>query len=325
MVSLSTYAPLIPAVNSQFYVPRAEQEAIVLAVLRGGNVLVLGPSGSGKTTTLRFVAEELRGQGAAVGFVDAGGGLAEPIEILQLVLYELSRELPSSARSRIEEALRSPFSPADPNVRVFELLRTLRDVLPTRKQLVAIIDGISGSAAQALFGRLRDELWQLSLRWIVSGDPRDRQGLLAPPADAFFDTVVMFEPFPDELRRDLLRRYGVKAADAVQLATTAEWPRDLLRVLAQAAQTPGGAAEMLSARAERINQASKLGRSAAMLLSELETAPASASDKRLLDRLGWSRSRVAQVLKKLEAAGLVVGYDEPSARGASRRVYRVKA
>ena len=48
-----------------------------------------------------------------------------------------------------------------------------------------------------------------------------------------------------------------------------------------------------------------------MLLNELmDLGPVSASDERLLERLGWTRARAAQVLKQLEEAGLVVVTDE---------------
>ena len=60
-----------------------------------------------------------------------------------------------------------------------------------------------------------------------------------------------------------------------------------------------------------------------MLFTEVvDLGPVSASDKRLLDRLGWTRPRAAQVLKQLEDAGLLVVTEEaPDGPGRPRKLY----
>jgi predicted ArsR family transcriptional regulator len=61
-----------------------------------------------------------------------------------------------------------------------------------------------------------------------------------------------------------------------------------------------------------------------MLIAELEAiGPASASDERLLKRLGWTRSRASQVFKQLEEAGVVrAAMEAPEGGGRPRKVFR---
>jgi DNA-binding MarR family transcriptional regulator len=80
---------------------------------------------------------------------------------------------------------------------------------------------------------------------------------------------------------------------------------------------------MHKARIKREERLAELGRSAFMLMAELESlGPASASDKQLLQRLGWTRSRAVQVFRQLEEAGLVTSETVKGDSGRPRKVYR---
>jgi predicted ArsR family transcriptional regulator len=61
-----------------------------------------------------------------------------------------------------------------------------------------------------------------------------------------------------------------------------------------------------------------------MLAVELEAlGGASASDDRLLSRMGWTRPRAVQVLAEMEKAGLVTASSEKTGQGRPRKVYKV--
>jgi predicted ArsR family transcriptional regulator len=61
-----------------------------------------------------------------------------------------------------------------------------------------------------------------------------------------------------------------------------------------------------------------------MLWAELEVlGGASASDDRLLSRMGWTRARAVQVLGELEDAGLVTASSVKSGQGRPKKVYKV--
>ena len=49
----------------------------------------------------------------------------------------------------------------------------------------------------------------------------------------------------------------------------------------------------------------------------------SASDERLLDRMGWTRPRVVQVMAELSEGGLVQMREESTGRGRPRKLYRL--
>src|SRR5690606_39495712 len=100
-------------------------------------------------------------------------------------------------------------------------------------------------------------------------------------------------------------------------------PRRLL-ALARAARVTGTSpAEQQEAMARRQVEIAKLGRPATMLMSELESlGPASASDERLLQRLGWTRSRAVQVFRELEDSGFVTASYVRGPAGGRPKVYR---
>ena len=104
---------------------------------------------------------------------------------------------------------------------------------------------------------------------------------------------------------------------------------DLARHLLLAPGEAAGAAGAVEAVRDRLLDreqiVERLGTPARMLLAELETVGgASASDERLLTRLGWTRARAAQVFGELERQGLVEATDEPRASGRPRRVFHSK-
>ncbi len=61
-----------------------------------------------------------------------------------------------------------------------------------------------------------------------------------------------------------------------------------------------------------------------MLAGEIDALGwVSASDQRLLDRMGWTRPRVVQVMAELESGGLVEMREESAGRGRPRKLYRL--
>ena len=60
------------------------------------------------------------------------------------------------------------------------------------------------------------------------------------------------------------------------------------------------------------------------MIAELEAlGPVSASDKELLERLGWSRARATQVLNRLQEAGVVTASTQrdTGSPGRPRKIY----
>ena len=320
-------APLDPGKRSDLrrHVRRAETSEIVSRVARGSNVLVVGARGSGKTTVLRYAAEQLRDDEHLVAYVGAGNGKATAVEVLQLACLDLSTQLADQeAAQRLRDALAMPLVSPDANIRAVELVRVLQRAVPQRSVLV--LDEVMAATAQSLFGRLRDDLWAMEARWIVSAVDRDAAAILAPPADAFFDSVVELAPLTTEQRLDLIRGAAPELPEPETVASLADTPRALLEIVRALERDPhraAGIAEEARLRGARLEKASGLGPSAVSLMRALEERPLSASDERIRTQFGWSRQRAAQVLNGLLDAGLVRSRMEPSPSGAMRKVYEV--
>jgi hypothetical protein len=315
--------------DGRYFVEPSGWQRLIAAVEHRFNVALLGERGSGKTTALRQLQRRLRGGESAVVYVDATQA-ADVDELVRAIEHELAGRPGALRESRDDlAALVGALSggpPGSTSLRLVQRLRALGDHAPT---IIMVDCAHAAKAANVLFGRLRDELWQLDHRWVVAVEDAERSILLEPPADAFFDQVVALshsragleqllrlrEPaMPDTLVSD------IAAADAVST------PRAVLQS-ARDALTSGAGDDPLAARSWRQERAAALGRPHSMAMAELESlGGASASDEEFLRRLGWTRARASQVLGELAAAGLVVAADQASPNGRRpRRVYRPAA
>jgi hypothetical protein len=328
MTELSGRPLLDTKPDQALYVSRAgPHEAVWSALRRNLNVLVLGERGVGKTTFLRHLAYDLRGEGLAAAFVD--GSVPEDAgDFLRFVGHRLQAtptRLPRAASAFRDFA--QPEQQAGPPL--IELLQELQSGLSEAVRTVVLVDEMpSAVAAHSIFGRLRDEVWQLPLTWLVGAAEKDAAAYLTPPADAFFDVVTNLRPFTQVQQSEFLRkRLGPEATPLLSLLGDASTgnPRQLLGLARRALAGKISPEAAFQTSHARLQKATVLGPSAAMLMAELESLGAvSASDKRLLSRLGWTRARASQVFKTLEEAELVVSSELKDGPGRPRKVYRLK-
>jgi DNA-binding MarR family transcriptional regulator len=189
---------------------------------------------------------------------------------------------------------------------------------------VLLIDEPSAEIGHTLFGRLRDEVWQLPFIWVVTTDDRNRAALTRPPADAFFPVVIELDPLTYLQAAELLRNRVSNLSDAdlqtlVRIAGGS--PRRLLNVARDLTINERSAQQLLEEDSRRSAILNGLGESASLLLAFLEEHGASsASDNDLLEELGWTRARATQVLNQLEDAGLLVGRRQ---KGGRRKLYEL--
>jgi hypothetical protein len=312
---------------SQF-INREEEINLLLRAQGGGfNAIVFGERGSGKTSLLRRVRYKMRQQGTDSIFID--GSLPQSsLEILELVRYQIA-----GSRYESRSVLPPHLLPQEVLTDSEKLLRSVRDLeaaFDKDAPATVMLDNPSAKHAHTLFGRLRDELWRLPLNWIVAGDEDARWQYLSPPADAFFEYIVDLKPLTKQAAKALLEKRLDKIerpmVDISRTVTLADGnPRQLITLARDELESGGRSDQVMQNRVELQRRLAGLGRSASMLVSELEAlGPVSASDERLLKRLGWTRPRAVQVLKQLEDAGIVTSSDEPSeSSGRPRKVYNV--
>ncbi len=304
--------PLLDSRPDQaLYVRRVHEEELVRSAIRRSlNTLVLGARGSGKTSFLRALAYVLRREGVPAAFVE-GGTSTDARALVELISRRVGEVSPAPTGGGGTD-----------DGSLLEAVRALHSVSHPDRRVVVLMDGLPSAAdAHSLFGRLRDELWRLPFTWVVATDADDRAALLTPPADAFFELVIELRPLATPQQAELLRKRGI--ADSTTLADQGNGnPRDLLALARLVATDGSSPAVVAGAELKRRAEAQRLGRPAEMVVAELEASgPLSASDERLLRRLGWTRERAVQVLKQLEAAGLVTTSLQKGPSGRPRKLY----
>jgi hypothetical protein len=208
-------------------------------------------------------------------------------------------------------------------------LETLRRALPDERAIVLVDELPSAGVARTVFGRLRDELWELPLTWVVAADERDRMAYLEPPADAFFNRVVSLGPLDEKNSLELLsRRLGERGMSQQTMRRIAKEasgnPRRLVKLAHDVATGEVDPQRLQRRNAERERQLAELSNPARRLVEELEASgPASPSDEGLLRRLGWQRSRASQVFAELERHGIVRSTARPGRGTRPRKVYEL--
>lgn len=309
--------PLFPTLADAALFVRTDA---AMAVLKGlqlrRNTLVVGPRGSGKTSLLRMAEHALREQDRRpVAFASLRGVEDAPAAVAAV------------HRVAVEQGwlpVAEPVDDGDP----FAPTALLRRLAAAPEGAVVLLDDVGAEAGAALFGRLRDELWQLRLTWAVAVSSAEAGALLSPPADAFFERRVTLDELDYDARLELLHLRGVPTERARPLAQDGPGnPRELV-AFARDAQENGVSPQSLAAATERLRSEAEevAGRAGGTLVGELAGLGAvSAGDPALLDRLGWDRPRAARTLSRLEQAGIVRSYLEPrnGRNGRPRKLYEL--
>jgi len=332
------------AADHALFVGREDALARIDRALRSGlNCLVVGDPGSGKTSLVRAMMYRTTESALPlrVTYVRANEARSAA-DLLTAILTALGPGRPtrSSAIDLLDD-LTAELADADAGETGIRVL---------------VVDDIGAAAGAELFGALRDELWQIGAQWLVTTSTAQSSSLLRPPADVFFETRIELGPLTEEEATELLRRridapgsagsgrerVGANSGDTdntddadddrdawmlAAVGSARETPRRLLEVVRELSADPavGGlgftTVTGLRSRSAALEQ---LSRPARMLAQELEALGwASASDERLLDRMGWTRPRVVQVIAELEGEGLVEMREESTGRGRPRKLYRL--
>ncbi len=277
----------------------------------GLNIYISGPPGSGRTSFLHQIqrnSEEAR-------YVRLNG-----LESLEDKLVEIERVVQGEGTLyRIKKESVIPqfeFPVRTRKVRVagdpLVNLRRAAQLDPDQMRIVLLVDDLESSGRQELFGRLRDEMWELPIQWVVSGTDSH----LDAPVDAFFETAIELENLEHETIRQLLYRRALSGtaderavlrdiADAVSASIAPCTPRQALSVARDIflSEDAMGASNRLE---EMQELRSHLSGSASRVLDGLMVhGPTHAGDDQLLSEVGVTRSRVVQLLGELESAGLV--------------------
>lgn len=323
--------------DSELFVDRVEEMSRVRAALnRGLNCLVVGERGSGKTSFMRALMFQSRQADDQPGDqMDGDQQDRRPPELVYV--HGAGAEGAGDLLARVADAIaRHQGDLSSEKTRVLgngasgdatELIAALGDRAVRSDSMVMALDDAPAGAGNALFGALRDELWSINLRWLVTVPTSEKGVLMRPPADAFFESQVELGPLAvsdsiEILRRRMPEAPGPLLAEAARIG--AGNPRRLLDVARELGGDYSHWSAFSLAASQREKALASLGRSAQMLAQELEElGGASASDEQLLSRMGWTRPRVVQVLAEMERAGLVTASRQKSGQGRPRKIFKV--
>jgi hypothetical protein len=305
--------------DAELFVEPPALARVRAAVARRLNVLILGAPGAGKTTVLHRIASE----------VEAGAGELQPVYVdlspAATAAQALALILESLGQRDFVQAWADPgfTPPSTPSAQLIGLVRRLSQAPPS----YIIADSPPGNGeTHVLFGRLRDELWQLDHRWVVAVPSVQRDEVSRPPADAFFDVRAELGPLTDADREELLRR-RLEAQEGLDLAALAAasdgLPRSLIALARETVLSDRSPQELLIAREAlqaRLDALPEAARAAYAYLTA--NGPVSASDEGLLAAMGYSPQRARVVLGELEGDGLARSFlDRQERRGRPRKLY----
>jgi hypothetical protein len=306
--------------DAQLFVPRPEVERLERNSDEGINTLVLGEPGSGKTSLLRNILFRLRERGQQPLWIE--GAFAD--NVLDL-LHLIEDGLRDDRGGGVAGPALLPSSPSE-SAAMVAAIRGLSSRLQGERVVVLLDLAPGGIDPHALFGRYRDQLWQIPLTWIVAAPTGMRAALTTPPADAFFEDVVELGPLTLDQQQELIRR-------RIEPGETTPWrlpeegegnPRRLLQILRESVRTGEPVDAHFAARSVRDGELATLGHPARVVYEYLEeNGPTSASDEALLAELNWSRQRAARVLGELEEAGVVRSETRQNEFGRPRKLFAV--
>lgn len=327
--------------DRELFVDREDTIETVATIARnGGNVLLVGSRGSGKSSLLRMLAHVLAEQDDSHVAVVDGRIASSTLEFLTLVRDELNAwqavpfgEVAGSVAAALSALGSAKIStrpaPGDTQTLLAQLRELGRNLPEDGPRIVLVDEMPSPQSAHTLFGRLRDELWELPLVWVVTADERDAGIYRESPADAFWQRVVTIPGLAGDAATELLLRRldgeSVPPETVDSLVSTAEGNPRRLIMLAHEVVLQGADVRALTERDAKMQQEiAGLSEPARRLLAELEAnGAASPSDQGLLRRLQWTRSRASQVFGELEKQGLVAVFERPGGGGRPRRIYEV--
>ena len=306
------------------------------------NVLLLGERGMGATSLIHHCSALIHDdlihdeEPPILRCLIVDGGAAKDIRELVTAIRQVLGRCHGSLESSIARGLHSQRLQQDTYSNPITELRDLAYAVQGHNfgvDSTIIIDNMNDTKlAHNLFGRQRDDLWEVPFRWVVCGRLSRRTEYLTPPADAFFDTELILEPLDDSVAKSLLeaRIDSSNSSDAEKAEKIRSHLHEIVR------HGNGNPRQLLNkARSITLQDLSnkradehmftydaKLTNTEESVLRYLQSrGPTSASEVEFQDYIDVTRERLTQVLRQLENNGLVFSFFDKSGAGRPRKYY----
>ncbi len=339
--------PLFPTqADRALFVDREDEIRHALeSIRRGYNVLLVGARGTGKTSLLYRIYDIAIEEGLLPIPCRTQEVPRDQADFLRMLLRALLLEIDALGQraGRVAESARDiggtfrasgrPIGVGDSLYQAFgnmeptgdsyacrTLENLLDDLAKDGKPAVFLIDNFSEvpDLFRRAFGGLRDYLWSLGIRFVVTADLSVKETLMAPPVGSFFETTIVLSNFTQEDSVKALALRGLEDRGLVHDIHEATRGNPLLSMMVARRVVLGelDADELRSKVAERAGLLQSLSSPEREVMLYIDQkGPASASDKRFQSKMRVGRSRLVQILQDLETAGIVI----PKREG--RRVY----
>ena len=318
--------------DRQLFVDRsAEIGHLTRAAELGFNALVLEERGSGVTSLMYQHQRRLQDRGRSSYYARATR--TEKLTDL-ITVVRIAVEGPRApAFLGGENPLQALYGGGDPDpLRDLRRLVTAETTSVPQKVTIILDEMHKAELVHELFGRHRDDLWQLPFRWVVCGLLTRSSDYLEPPADSFFDTTVTLGPLDDAAATKLLDvRLAQASTDNTEAHRRLTSDRAAIvkrgmgnprRILAAARDAALRSTEESLIADKLIASAANLGSTERLALRHLlVNGPTSPSDSQILQELDVTRARANQVLRRLEDAGLVHAFFEKAGVGRPKKLY----
>ncbi len=334
--------------DRELFVDRiSELDRLKKACQLGFNIIVLAERGAGVTSLMRQYQAWFEEWGAELRVParcylvngDRAANLEELVDAISVTIAGRWTSSPISDSQKTYTDYRDRYLKtlteggySDPIIELWDLSNAAFQETQGAGAVIVLDNMHKPELVHRLFGRHRDELWEMPVQWIVCGRISQRGEYLEPPADAFFDTELIMSPLDGASSRELLERRlaatrsarsGVLERIRAEMEEIIERgggnPRRLLEETRMVALRDS---EETKAVKRLVEVAAQLGSTEMNALRHLLSQGArSASDKELHESLGVTRARATQVLNRLEAWGIVHSFVDRSGIGRPRKLY----
>ncbi|MCQ3802970.1 MAG: hypothetical protein OXC98_02670 [bacterium] len=308
----------------------AELTRLERAAELGFNVLILGERGIGMTSLMFQHQRRLQDRGRACHYARASKS-EKFVDLANLIRMSVEGRGPSFLGPENSFHVLWSGGDSDP-LRGLRRLATAANESNGPPSTIILDEMHKPELAHELFGRYRDEVWELPFRWLVCGLATRSSNYLEAPADAFFDSVLRLGPLDTSACAELLKtRLDQASQNDREAAMRITLERESIidqcqgnprRLLEGARRTVLRTSEEFAAANKLVASAAKLGATEKLAIEYLlANGPTSASDSQLLKEWLLTRARATQVFRRLEEAGLVHAFPEKAGVGRPRKLY----
>ncbi len=321
--------------DKDLFVNRTKEiEELMFAIKNNYNSLIVGNNGEGKTSLLYKIFREFEDSTILFPIITDMSGINDKYSIVDQLINDLLEKVSDNDSVWDDNELGNIISKYNSNIslryvneeiRKFSYVETseshkvkliyLEKILDhleskTGRKTLFFIDNLSNNPDEFFltFGTYRDYLWNINCQFCVTCSSLTFGIINKPPLSSFFDRVIKMNPFTQADFEKMFKKRGVIVPKLFQFIKIFNRlsPRFAIEITQNIIFNEISEVEIqktieiLQGKMQSISDSEKN-----IFQYVLETASVSASDEDLQKSFNISRSRVVQILKKLEEVGLL--------------------